>query len=197
MKYGVLYRLGFRPWEHYARVAAESIAVLLDREESGRSRPLGRALDLGCGRGVHTATLARRGWTAVGVDLVPRAVEEARRRDDAGASYVLGDVAHLEVLGLGSFDFFLDAGCFQGLDAEQRRGAGRGVTASARAGATLLMLAFQPTRLRALVEGVSREEVEAAFPTWEMLSIDPARTRGLGWPMNRTSPQWYRLRLSS
>ena len=56
------------------------------------------------------------------------------------------------------------------------------------------MLAFGPTRARALLEGVSQDEVEAAFPAWEMLSVEPAVTAGLGWPMNRTSPQWYRLR---
>src|SRR3954470_3621405 len=47
--YALAYRLGFTPWERYARAAAASIAVLLDREEADRSRPLGRALDLGCG----------------------------------------------------------------------------------------------------------------------------------------------------
>jgi hypothetical protein len=49
--YARLYRFGITPWERYATAAAASIAALLDREEAGRSRPLGRALDLGCGRG--------------------------------------------------------------------------------------------------------------------------------------------------
>jgi hypothetical protein len=71
---------------------------------------------------------------------------------------------------------------------------GQGVSALANPGATLLMLAFGPTRMRSVVGGVSRTEVEAAFPGWEMLSVEPAETRGLGWPMNKTAPQWYRLR---
>jgi hypothetical protein len=45
------------------------------------------------------------------------------------------------------------------------------------------------------VGGVSQADVETAFPDWEMLSTDAAETTGLGWPMNKTSPQWYRLRL--
>ena len=45
-RYAVVYRLGFTPWERYGRAAARSIGALLDREESDRSRPLGRALDL-------------------------------------------------------------------------------------------------------------------------------------------------------
>jgi len=48
--------------------------------------------------------------------------------------------------------------------------------------------------VRSVVGGVSRAEVEEAFPGWEMLAAEPADTVGLGWPMNRTAPQWYRLR---
>jgi hypothetical protein len=43
--YARMYRFGITPWERYGTVAAASIAALLDREEAGRSRPLGRALD--------------------------------------------------------------------------------------------------------------------------------------------------------
>lgn len=28
----------------------------------------------------------------------------------------------------------------------------------------------------------------------EMLTVEPADTAGLGWPMNKTAPRWYRLR---
>jgi len=192
-KYAWMYRFRFRPWERYGTVAAASIAALLDREEAGRSRPLGRALDLGCGRGQYTPELARRGWQAVGVDNVPSAVADAADRDASGASYVVGDVTDLPAAGLGRFDFFLDVGCFQGLDDGQRAAVGAGVTALANPGTTVLILAFGPTVWRSLLEGVSREEVERAFPTWVLLSVDPADTRGLGWPMNRSNPRWYRL----
>ena len=80
MKYALMYRLGLTPWEHYAEVAQASIAEKLTRESADRSnRPLGRALDVGCGRGVHSAALARMGWDVVGIDMVPRAVEAANR----------------------------------------------------------------------------------------------------------------------
>lgn len=194
MKYTLAYRLGFAPWERYGKAAAASIRALLDREEAERSRPLGRALDLGCGRGQYTPELARRGWEAVGVDIVPRAIEAARRKERAGATYAVGDVTDLSPADLGTFDFFLDVGCFQGLNRERRLGEGRSVSRLAKPGATLLMLAFQPTPIRSFLEGVSREEVQEAFPGWEMLAVEPAETKGLGWPMNATSPQWYRLR---
>jgi SAM-dependent methyltransferase len=146
--YARMYRFGITPWERYATAAAASITVLLDREETERSRPLGRALDLGCGRGLYTPELARRGWQAVGIDYVPAAVEAAtaKSRGAAGLSYVVGDVTRLPSAGLGTFDFFLDIGCFQGLDPGQRLSLGAGVTALAGPGATVLLLSFGPSR---------------------------------------------------
>ncbi len=192
--YARMYRLGIRPWERYGQAAAASIAALLDREETERSRPLGRALDLGCGRGQYTPELARRGWDAVGIDYVPAAIEAAKSRGADGVTYLVGDVTNLPPSNLGTFDFFLDIGCFQGFDAEQRLAEGQSVSALANANATLLMLALGPSRIRSFVGGVTQAEVEAAFPDWQMLAVEPADTAGLGWPMNKTAPQWYRLR---
>jgi SAM-dependent methyltransferase len=194
--YARMYRFGITPWERYRTVAAASITALLDREETGRSRPLGRALDLGCGRGQYTPELARRGWEAVGIDYVPAAIKAAaaKGREVAGLRYIVGDVTQLEPAQLGTFDFFLDIGCFQGLDASQRLSEGKGVSALANPGATLLMLSFGPGRWRRLVGGASQEDVETAFAGWEMLADEPADTAGLGWPMNKTAPRWYRLR---
>lgn len=192
--YAVAYRIGFTPWERYASAAAPSIGSLLGREEAERARPLGRALDLGCGRGLYTRELAGRGWEAVGVDLVPRAIDAANRGGVGGARFVVGDVTALQGVELGTFDFFLDVGCFQGLSAAQRDGEGRAVTALANPEATLLVLALGAGGIRGVVGGVSQADVEAAFPEWALLSVDPAETAGLGWPLSKTSPQWYRLR---
>jgi SAM-dependent methyltransferase len=194
--YARLYRVRITPWERYRTVAAASIAARLDREGTERSGSLGRALDLGCGRGQYTLELARRGWEAVGIDYVPAAINAAvaKSRDVGGLSYIVGDVTRLPSARLGMFDFFLDIGCFQGLDAGQRLAYGGGVCALARPGATLLLLSFGLGRWRSLVGGASREEVESALAGWEMLSTEPADTAGLGWPMNKTTPQWYRLR---
>lgn len=193
--YAVMYRLGYTPWERYGSAAAGSIAARLDREESERSRPPGRALDLGCGRGQYTPELARRGWEVVGVDNVPKAIAAARRKNIPGARFEVADVTDLDPAALGTFDFFLDIGCFQHLDAEQRSAAGRGITALANPGATVLMMEFsRPTPLRSFAGGVSADEVGAALPGWEMLSVEDAETAGLDWPMSRMQPQWFRLR---
>ena len=192
--YTRMYRFGIRPWERYGASAAASMAALLDREEAERPRPLGRALDLGCGRGQYTPELARRGWQVIGIDYVPAAIEAAKRRDADGAMYVVGDVTDLPAAELGTFDFFLDIGCFQGLNDIQRRAEAQSVTALAAPEATMLMLAFGPTRLSSVLGGANRQDVETAFTEWEMLAVEAADTAGLGWPMNRTAPQWYRMR---
>ena len=193
--YATMYRLGYTPWERYGSAAADSIAERLDREEAERSRPLGRALDLGCGRGRYSQELVTRGWEVVGVDNVPKAIEAARGKNIPGARFEVADVTDLDADALGTFDFFLDIGCFQHLDAEQRAAAGRGITALADPGATVLMMEFsRPTPIRSFAGGVSPEEVEAALPGWELLSVEDADTAGLDWPMSRMQPQWYRLR---
>jgi SAM-dependent methyltransferase len=191
-KYGLAYRLGVTPWERYPVDAATSVGAKLDREETQRGGALGRALDLGCGRGIYTTELARRGWLAVGVDAVPDAIDSARRAS-AGPRFVVGDVTDLRPADLGTFAFFLDVGCFQGLSARQRLAEGRSVTALADPGATLLLLAFGPTRLRHVIGGASFMDVKDAFRGWDVLSVELADITGLGWPLDRTTPRWYRL----
>lgn len=191
--YPLMYRLGMTPWERYGHAAAESIAAVLDRERAEANDPPGRALDLGCGRAQFTPELVRRGWTAVGVDIVPAAIEGARRIDPDGGRYEVGDVTDLAP-SLGQFDLFLDIGCFQGFEARERAAVGHSVTARTAPGARLLMLAFGLTRLRSMIGGVSENQVSKAFPGWELTDSEPAQTAGLGWPMNRTQPRWYRLK---
>ena len=72
----------------------------------------------------------------MGIDYVPAAIEaaKAKSRGTDGLSYVVGDVTRLESARLGTFDFFLDIGCFQGLDAGQRLAQAEGVSALANPG---------------------------------------------------------------
>lgn len=191
--YSLAYRFGITPWDRAGAASAATLEVLLDREQEGRARPFGRALDLGCGRGVHTHELARRGWEAVGVDNIPRAIHDARSRPDSQATFLIGDVRNLRALELGTFDFFFDVGCFHGLDQEDRRAEGEGLSGLATPHATLLMLAFQPHRLPFVPSGVTEEDIKESLPDWQLLTIEPADTTGMPLPLKRTSPQWYRF----
>jgi SAM-dependent methyltransferase len=192
--YDAMYRVGYTPWEHPGTAWTASLAQRLDLEQAEREPPGGRALDLGCGRGQHAPELVRRGWEVVGVDNAPRAIEAARRQGIDGVTFVVGDVTDLPVDTMGSFDFFLDIGCFQHLDAAQRTSAGRGITAAATPEATLLMMAFsRPTPIGSFVKGTSPDDVQAAFPDWDLLTVDDAPTDGMDWPQRTMQPIWVRL----
>lgn len=200
--YQVMYRIGFTPWERAAvggpdRTAAVQLDRLLEREQDGRARPPGRALDLGCGTGTHTRELASRGWDAVGVDNVALALRKARARTtNSPARFVEGDVTRLGELGLGTFDFFLDIGCFHGLRPEEQRATARQVTASANPGATLLVLAFDRLSTPFPHPGILREELTAAYDGWTLVGDEAADTSGMARPMRKAAPRFYRLALA-
>src|SRR5579872_1986667 len=98
--YGASYRLGFTPWDR--GVPASGLVELV---EGLQALPRGRALDLGCGTGTNSIYLCRKGWTATGVDLEPRALDGARRhaeRAGVAPTFVEGDVTRLSELGIGT-----------------------------------------------------------------------------------------------
>ncbi|PWH12794.1 MAG: class I SAM-dependent methyltransferase [Anaerolineae bacterium] len=89
-----------------------------------QERAPGRALDLGCGTGTNAITLALRGWQVTGVDFIPSAIWQARRKArQAGVNvqFLIEDVVRLERL-RDPYDLILDIGCFHSLseDGKQR-----------------------------------------------------------------------------
>lgn len=56
-----------------------------------REKPA-RVLDLGCGPGLYTSRLARRGHACLGLDMAPASIEYANRRAGDGEQYRLVDV---------------------------------------------------------------------------------------------------------
>lgn len=58
----------------------------------------GRVLDVGCGSGAYTRHLNGRGGDCLGIDLDPGMIDQAQRRDSAGAYRIMGmeEIAHLE-----------------------------------------------------------------------------------------------------
>jgi SAM-dependent methyltransferase len=195
--YSIAYAVGFTPWERAARADLDSLARLFGREEHAHGGP-GRALDLGCGSGAHTVTLAERGWKATGVDMVPKALQRARRRvaeHRVDVDIVRADVTELplDVVGAG-FDFFLDVGCFHGLTPTQRHAMGAAVNAIAAPGASLLLLAFKAGAApRPLPRGVDQRDIEAAFPSWVVTDTEPASADGMPKPLRKAAPTFYRL----
>lgn len=198
--YRMAYAVGFTPWETAARADADRLVDMFAREEAERGGP-GKALDLGCGSGMHVVTLAQRGWSVTGVDVVNKALARARKRVSASgvtATLVRADVTALppDLVGTG-FDFFLDLGCFHGLTGPERTAMAGAVTARANHDATLLMLAFgKPVGPRFMPQGATRAEIAAAYSAWDIVDIatPPADLAGLPKIARRAEPTFYRLR---
>ena len=201
MNYNVAYAIGFHPWEDADNCASfrSKLASLLDREEAGREAPYGRALDLGTGSAIWAVELARRGWRVTGIDNVQRALRRGRERVRQAAvdvDLIHGDVTDLLAAGVGTdYRLVLDTGTFHDFDAARREAMGRSVSAVASRDATVLLLAW-PRRRRPLIRGVTRDEVEAAFPDWAITDYEPS---GYQPPkvldiVLRSAEHWYRLR---
>lgn len=182
MNYRLAYAIGFHPWEDLAEHPpfAQALLALVQREEQGRRRPFGRALDVGCGSAIWGVRLAARGWEVTGVDLVEKALRRARdrtRREGVAVELVRGDVTALRATGIGDgFRLVVDTGTFHGLDAAQRTAMGREITALAAPDATVILDCFAPRRRGPLPRGASRDDVERAFPGWTVCDVEVADT---------------------
>jgi SAM-dependent methyltransferase len=199
MNWKLAYAIGFHPWEDTDAPFAAKLSELLDREETGRERPYGPALDLGTGSGIWGIQLAKRGWQVTGIDIVEKALGRARDRvRQAGVEMRLvhGDVTALRAAGIGSdFRLVLDTGTFHDLNDADRAAMGREVSAITVPDATVLLLVW-PKRRRPLIRGVDRTGVEAAFPGWKVTDVTPSHFRlpKILDLLLRPDEQWYRLR---
>lgn len=201
MNYRLAYAVGFHPWEDAAADApfVAKAAQMFDREELGRQPPYGRALDLGTGSGIWGIELAKRGWQVTGVDLVEKALRRARDRvRSAGVEmkFVRGDATALSRADIdGGFRLVLDTGTFHDLQPKEQIAMGREVTAVCAPDATMLLLVW-PRRIRPLIRGAYRSEVEAAFPAWEITDVEPSyfSLPNLLEVILRPDEMWYRLR---
>lgn len=197
--YKLQYLLGMAPWEQMPSLPiGQQAVVLLDREEHGRERPYGRALDLGCGTGYWSVRLAQRGWEVTGIDIVPKAVRAAGgRARGAGveARFVEGSITALAAAGIGAgFRLVLDFGAVHGLSPDQVQAVGREVAAVTTEDATLLMYAFSPGRRGPLPRGIGREEIERAYREWRIVHEEAFDTRRAPVFVQKALPRFYCLR---
>jgi SAM-dependent methyltransferase len=188
LSFWLAYLRGRAPWDTNV-----TPPELVRTVEGTGALPPGRALDLGCGTGTNVIYLAQRGWEAVGVDFIGKAVRQARRKARAAgvtASFYRGDVSQLDgVKALdGSFDLVLDIGCLHTLTPEQRVGYAAGLLNRLHPGGTFLLYGWEPRPFDGREAGISRAGIEALFaPDLRVMQVE--RGQDAGGPA-----AWYWLR---
>jgi SAM-dependent methyltransferase len=190
--YRVMYRVGFTPWDT-GEVPRELRALV----DGPGALAAGRALDIGCGTGTQSVYLAQHGWRVTGVDVVDRPLARARARAEAArvaVDWIKADVAELGALGIEpGLTLAFDRGCFHGLNDGQRTAYAAAVTALAAPGATMLMMAFAPSRVPVAPPGVEETEIVARFDGWAMSAAEPDSEGEPAGPMRNIPRTWYRL----
>ncbi len=135
----------------------------------------GRVLDAGCGSGEHALLAAARGADAVGVDISPRAIGQARRKAaerDIAVRFEVGDALSLDDLGL-TFDTVIDSGLFHVFDDADRARYVASLASVLASGGTCYLMCFSERQPGAMgPRRVRQEELRTAFSDgWDVTAI--------------------------
>lgn len=142
-----------RPQSAFARLAGEGLLS-------------GQVLDVGCGTGEHALLAAAAGADALGVDIAPRAIAQARAkaaRRGLAARFEVADALNLGVLGA-LFDTVIDSGLFHTFDDEARLDYVASLRSVTRPGGHCYLMCFsdrEPTDIGP--RRIRQDELRTAF----------------------------------
>lgn len=146
--------------------------------------PAGRALDLGCGYGRTAIYLAQNGWQVDGIDFVPQAIEEAKRRAAAAGAlaqiqFHVGSVADMHFAN-GPYDLAIDVGCMHSLSAPLQQAYRDELLRLLRPGAAYLLFArlHSPDDDPDGPRGVGEAALRALFTPFKLQKSELGLTEG-------------------
>lgn len=110
----------------------------------------GDILDVGCGEAAVSLYLAERGFTTVGLDLSPTAIElakaEATKRGLTNASFEVADISAFTGYD-GRFGTIVDSTLFHSIPVELRDGYQQSIVRAAAPGASYFVLVFDKAHM--------------------------------------------------
>jgi SAM-dependent methyltransferase len=191
-----MYLEGRIPWD-----SGISPPELLEAIDGPLALPAGRALDVGCGTGTNSITLALRGWRVVGVDFAAPAIARARAkavevqdqlaRAGGSVTFVEADATRLSAPTADSerIDLIFDLGCLNGIPHELRPAYARVMERQAAPGALFLLYAHLPRPDGSGAIGCTPEELDTLFSA----SFNPQK-RVMGQAPQGGESMWNWLR---
>ncbi|KWX22072.1 SAM-dependent methyltransferase [Mycolicibacterium wolinskyi] len=141
----------------------------------------GDVLDAGCGEAATALYLAERGFTTVGLDQSPTAIElaraEAAKRGLANASFDVADISSFTGYD-GRFGTIVDSTLFHSMPVELREGYQQSIVRAAAPGASYFVLVFDKATMgdTGPANPVSDDELrDIVGKYWVIDDIRPAR----------------------
>ncbi len=141
----------------------------------------GDVLDVGCGEAAVDLYLAERGFTTVGLDLSPTAIElakaEAAKRGLTNASFEVADISAFGGYD-GRFNTIVDSTLFHSMPVEAREGYQQSIVRAAAPGASYFVLVFDANGWpeEGPVHPVTEDELrDVVSRYWTIDEIRPAR----------------------
>jgi SAM-dependent methyltransferase len=140
----------------------------------------GDVLDVGCGEAAVDLYLAERGFTTVGLDLSPTAIElakaEAAKRGFTNASFEVADISAFTGYD-GRFGTIVDSTLFHSIPVEAREGYQQSIVRAAAPGASYFVLVFDRAGLpNGPANPVTEDELrDVVSKYWAIDEIRPAR----------------------
>ena len=141
----------------------------------------GDVLDAGCGEAATALALAERGFTAVGLDMSPTAIElaraEATKRGLDNVTFEVADISAFSGYD-GCFGTIIDSTLFHSMPVELREGYQQSIVRAAAPGATYVVLVFDAAAVPAggPINAVTADELrDVVGKHWQIDEIRSAR----------------------
>ena len=184
--------LGVRPPWSLGEPQPELAALI----EQGKFH--GEVLDVGCGEAAVSLYLAEQGYTTVGLDLSPTAIDLARREAEkrglTNASFEVVDISSFTGYD-GRFGTIVDSTLFHSIPVEAREGYQQSIVRVAAPGASYFVLVFDKA---AIPEGPPFAVTAENCARWSRSTGSSTTSNPpASMPTSQTTSRRRRVRLSS